>query len=571
MNFNLLTTPWLEVRTATEDSASSKRITIAEIGDNELFELITPRADFKGAIYQLLIGILQSTFAPQNKKEWLQYWQTPPSQDVLQAAFSAYLPAFNLFAKPGEPAFMQDLFLPQDAKEKSIANLLIDTPGEESAKKNNDLFIKRNTVKTLSPLHAAVALYNLQINAAQGVAMGGAGHMVSIRGGGPLTTLLLPPRSAQSDQIRTDSLWRCLWLNIFTADELQVLRQQHTPRGEDEPQHISDIFPWMGATRSSENKGSGKGTGSKVFPADTNYLQIFWPMPRRIRLQSPDGPGFCDLSGKSEPQIVQNMLVKNYGCNYAGKWLHPLTPYAIESENEPISLKAKTGGIRYKNWLGLVVQNKQKKSNTNPALIVKNYRDNRYERLQRYFDSNNGSVFASWEPQLWAFGYDVHDKKLHCWYESVMPLFNLRDEQELDDIQHFAQAMIMAATDVVKTLKSALKMAWFKRPKDAKGDLAFIDANFWAATEPPFFTCLQQVLTAIRDHDDASRAAQLAHWGQILKTAAYNLFHQYAFSTLNEDGDLKKTIRALYGKGGLEHYLNASKALKNIAAERGAP
>ena len=44
------------------------------------------------------------------------------------------------------------------------------------------------------------------------------------------------------------------------------------------------------------------------------------------------------------------------------------------------------------------------------------------------------------------------------------------------------------------------------------------------------------------------------------------LFDQYALSSLNEDGDYKQVIRAKHGKGGLEHYLNGSKALKALAA-----
>ena len=124
--------------------------------------------------------------------------------------------------------------------------------------------------------------------------------------------------------------------------------------------------------------------------------------------------------------------------------------------------------------------------------------------------------------------------------------------------------MIEAATDVLKTLKSALKSAWFDRPKDAKGDMSFIDANFWSVTETSFYRLLQQLVE--KNGDDDAIDALLKSWARTLKDKAQKLFDQYALSSLNEDGDLKRVVKARDGKGGLNHHLNGSRALKKLAA-----
>lgn len=539
MKLNLLNTPWLQLRTS--DNTPSQIVSLAEIGNNRFDDIITPRADLKGAIYQLLIGILQSTFAPKDKKEWLKYWSNPPSSKTLQTAVQDYEPVFNLFSENGKPAFMQDLEL-STGEVKEVATLFIEAPGGKTVKDNQDHFIKHGSIEKLSAINAALALFTLQINAPSG----GVGHRVSLRGGGPLTTLVLPPVNSAYD-----TLWHRLWMNIFTQEEIRDFR------GNDGLENLADIFPWMAATRTSDSKNKGRET----FPEHAHPLQMYWSMPRRIRLELKDETGSCDLTGESSEQLVTHIRAQNYGVNYMGNWVHPLTPYSFQAGKESISIKAQPGGLGYRHWLGLVVKDHSGKLHRNPALIVDTYHEKRREWL-----SDATGTEMSWEPRLWSFGYDMDNMKARCWYESTMPIFNIRDEQELDDIQHYAQLMILAATDVAKTLKSSLKIAWFKRPKDAKGDMSFIDANFWASTETLFFTCLKELLTNIRNDDLEGKEKQLDQWSHGLKQTARQLFDQYALSGLNEDGDLRKIMKAKIGKGGLEHYLNGSKALKNLAA-----
>ncbi|HGG61187.1 MAG TPA: type I-E CRISPR-associated protein Cse1/CasA [Gammaproteobacteria bacterium] len=524
---NLLTDSWLPVR--LKDGGAEK-IHPHEIGRTDILDIDAPRADFRGALYQFLIGLLQTAFAPENLKEWRQWWRELPDAETLEKSFAPYERAFEIFSAIGEPAFMQDLTL-DEGEEKEIAALFIEAPGGKTLRDNQDHFIKRGGINKLSPEMAALALFTLQINAPSG----GVGHRVSVRGGGPLTTLVLPPENSEGD-----CLWRRLWLNVLTRDELLQLPGDH------ENDAIGKIFPWMAPTRTSEKKGM------ETYPEHAHPLQVYWSMPRRVRLRQLDNESRCDLTGESAPLLVEHYITKNYGINYAGHWRHPLTPYVLETDKEPLSIKAQPGGLGYRHWLGLAVTAQQGKLTRSPAQIVRSY-DDRQQRIPE----------LDFTPRLWAFGYDMDNMKARCWYEAEMPLFNL-DQEAREDVAEYAQKMIEGATDALKTLKSALKSAWFDRPKDAKGDMSFIDANFWSATEAPFYRLLQQVVEQLDDEDAID--AVLKKWAGALKGEARKLFDQYALSSLNEDGDLKRVVKARDGKGGLNHHLNGSRALKNLAA-----
>ena len=155
---NLLTFQTLRVLKNGKECEKS----ISDIGDASVKDVVSPRADFRGAIYQLLIGLLQTCYTPKDRREWLKNWQTPPPHDVLKQAFAPYVNAFNLDSQIGEPAFMQDLTL-VEGEEKDIAALLIEAPGGKTIKDNQDHFIKRGRIDALSPWTAALALFTMQM------------------------------------------------------------------------------------------------------------------------------------------------------------------------------------------------------------------------------------------------------------------------------------------------------------------------------------------------------------------------------------------------------------------------
>ena len=93
------------------------------------------------------------------------------------------------------------VIVPNDLR-SPIAALLIEQPGDKTLKDNTDLFIHRGQMQSLCPACAAAALYTLQAFAPSG----GKGHRTSMRGGGPLSTLL-----------KGRNLWESVWLNVLPS------------------------------------------------------------------------------------------------------------------------------------------------------------------------------------------------------------------------------------------------------------------------------------------------------------------------------------------------------------------
>src|SRR5690554_574084 len=265
---NLLHDPWLPFRARDESITYRSPLAIA---DPDIVDLALPRADFQGAAYQWLIGLLQTALPPKDHDGWLDRVAKPPSREALEAAFKPLAPAFELDGDG--PRFMQDRDLLEDAKPTSVSGLLIDSPGGNGLKLNTDHFVKRGRVEAICPDCAALALFTLQINAPAG----GAGYRVGLRGGGPLTTLVMPD-SAES------SLWQRLWLNVMPSQFLSRQGKAEAPCSDDDT-----LFPWMGPTRLSDKKGA------LVVPDDMHVLHAYWAMPRRFRLFFEDRPCRCDL------------------------------------------------------------------------------------------------------------------------------------------------------------------------------------------------------------------------------------------------------------------------------------
>ena len=498
---------------------------LTEINGEPIIDFHAPRADFKGAIFQLLLALLQCRFAPAGRDQWERYWTDPPDADALHEAFAPVASLFEIFSESG-PAFMQDSELPP-GDDVEIANLLIDA--------SEGHFNKPGKVRLVSPDWAAIALFTLQINAPAG----GRGHRVSLRGGGPLTTLVIPPTGSDKN-----TLWHRLWLNILTQDEVKRCT------GKIDLDDPAAIYPWAGAVRVSEKKGT------ETYPELAHPLHMYWSMPRRIRLAAPESGQFiCDLSGEECGQAVRGYATKSYGHNYAGNWLHPLTPHVIEQGKETLTLKGQPGGLGYRHWLGTVLSTEDDKKKRVVARVVSNYHD----RRRWIGDADFSADAMSSYPQLWVFGYDMDNMKARCWYETTLPLM-ATDADKQDALVEEVGLYIDAADDTRRALVSSVKQAWFTRPKDAKGDMSAIGNNFWERTEASFYAALQKLISGERE-------VAATDWHMVLSREAIALFERYAIHDASASGSgYRRAIQARDGKGGLRHSLNRSKAMKALKA-----
>src|SRR5690554_137653 len=228
---NLIDDTWLPFRLR---GGSVEELPIADIVRSDVVDLALPRADFQGAAYQLLIGLLQTVMAPDNRRQWHKLFNEPPTSEELQAQLKKVAHAFNLTGDG--PLFMQDFDELDEGAVVDVTSLLIDAPGENGIKNNTDHFVKRSNAVAFSLPMATLALFTLQINAPSG----GQGHRVGLRGGGPLTNLLIP-------QDGDSTLWEKLWLNVICLDVW--------PYGEADFASAS-VFPWLAPTKISKTKNT---------------------------------------------------------------------------------------------------------------------------------------------------------------------------------------------------------------------------------------------------------------------------------------------------------------------------
>jgi CRISPR system Cascade subunit CasA len=297
---------------------------------------------------------------------------------------------------------------------------------------------------------------------------GGQGHRTSLRGGGPLTTLVDPRGGESGADAVALSLWRKLWANVATVAEWRELPGSRltTP---------SDIFPWMAPTRTSS------GSGSAVTPADAHPAQAYFGMPRRIRLEFA-GPGRCDLTGIDCEQTVTSFRMRNYGIQYSG-WKHPLSPYYRRKDTESwLPVHGQPGGLSWRDWIGLTLV-QPAGSTRAPARAV-----------SRFVQQLAPHVRIA-EVRLHAFGYDMDNMKARGWIASERPLFAVTDPHDRDVLADTARRL-SAATDLAAAeLTSAGKNALFNRAEDVRGDFSQYRRRVWNETESAFFAALHRLIS----------------------------------------------------------------------------
>jgi len=340
---NLLHDPWIPVR---DERGQRHWITPERLGEPQWRAFDADRPDFNGSLAQFAIGLLQTTTPVANSIEWRGLFRTPPDAATLRGWFEPVAAAFNLDGDGSR--FMQDLGLgAEGVAVNGIGALLIDSPGENTLKNNADHFVKRAQVQALCQAYAATALFALQLNAPAG----GAGHRTGLRGGGPLTTLVLGPGEA--------NLWQHLWMNV--RDRPTFLAQG----GSAELSEAQRSFPWLGRITAIQAL-NGETAQSQVHPA-----HLYWAMPRRIRLDLDNlASGNCDICSRDSDALISSYSTKNNSMNYKGSWTHPLSPY-YETKEGWLPVHPQPGGPGYRHWLAWVLgATNNGKSATRVAQVV---------------------------------------------------------------------------------------------------------------------------------------------------------------------------------------------------------
>jgi CRISPR system Cascade subunit CasA len=477
MMFNLLTDAWLPVRRSGGKRAVIRPAQLTEAQDDPIVALDWPRADFRIACLEFLVGLLATAAAPRGHRAWKDWWSEPPDPETLDAAFAPITGAFLLDGDG--PRFMQDR---EDlvSDPEPIERLLIEAPGASTVKQNTDLLVRRGRVGALGRAAAAMALYTFQSWAPAG----GAGNRTGLRGGGPMVTLVIPPGRP--------TLWHQLWANV--------------PIGEvPDPAEHAKIFPWLAPTLTSEG-------ATTVRPeVNAHPLQCWWGMPRRIRLDFTPAcpPARCDLTGELDSVRVASWRQRPRGPNYVG-WgdIHPLTPrYQVRLGAEVLPLHPQPGGIGYRHWLGLVLRSPDGLRRPAPAVTA-------------WHEGGRGLAVGGGQARFLAAGYDMDNMKARAFVESEMPLPAAPDEATRRRRDALATRLVLSADLVASLLRSAIRFALFSPGATVKLDAVLLSAareRFWDATEGDFFDLLT------REPEDAAR-----QWLDRLRDVALRLFDEVA-------------------------------------------
>lgn len=498
MPFDLRREPWIPWRRRSGRLEwGPPHLLLDALSGDPVVAVASPRPDFDGALQEFLVGLLTVALCPADDDEWLERWHHPPSPDDLAGALLALPAAFDL---DGEgPRFFQDRS-PEalaDATLWSVETLLIGVNSGELRDEQRrtvvtDLFGKPGRYQCLGRPAAGMALITLQTYAPEG----GRGHLTSMRGGGPLTTLVEPRVGEAADR---EPLWRKLWANVETEERW---RQRTT--GDSSLGDYSRVFPWLAETRSSERPRQLVTTLSDAHP-----LQAYFGMPRRIRLEFGEA-GRCELTGREDAATVRAFRMRPYGVKYSA-WRHPLSPYGQDDGGEWRAVRGRPGGVGWRDWLGLTMRGPS--ASREPAAVVAAF----IERVR---------LLRLREARIHAFGYATKQNKALAWVESVVPVFPVEDSAVRDALQAWAAALVEATRLAADALVGAVKDALLPGG-GATGDLSPVRAQLWATTESAFYDLMARI--ARGETPLAGTPVALGEeFLRVLRKAALRIFDRWA-------------------------------------------
>jgi len=380
---NLISDRWIPVR---RKDGTRTLIAPWQMADDSLAFPDWPRPDLNIACLELLIGLVFLADPPADTMDWESRQSSDP--DRLRARLAPFAPAFELMGDG--PRFMQD----REAFESGLKDpnppdmLFIDSAGGQTVRNNADLMVKRGRYPVLEPALAAMALFTLQAHAPSG----GKGNRTSMRGGGPMVTLV----------DSGDGLWPLVWANVPDGAPAEAM-----------------ALPWMRPTRTSEK-------GEQVFQHDVQSVEALFGMPRRLRLVARQGG-------------ITGVVQKPYGTNYA-VWEHPLTPYYRQRPgSELLPAHPRTGPFGYRNWMGVVLPKRSEGDTARRARVV--------ELWAERGEGRRAEVLVA--------GWAMDNMKPRDFTFSRAPLIDLPDDLA-DRIEGFVEAAAAVAAALRSALRPVL-------------------------------------------------------------------------------------------------------------------
>ena len=465
--FNLIEQRWLPVRRRSGRLDHIAPCELALIGNDPPVAFAWMRPDLNTAAYEWAIGVLSTAYAPDNEEAWERDWNRPPETGLLDECFAPIAAAFNVDGDG--PRFAQDLDLLEEGKIGNIAKLLIDTPGQETRKNNAALFAPQASPDALGPAATAIALYTLQCFAP----MGGGGNLTSLRGGGPLGTIIIAAHPRHGE-----TLWGRLWPNVETGAQIRA-RARAQGHGNVDP------FPWMHATRISVANG-----GNPTTPDQTHALVVYWSTPRRIRVVfTEEAGGHCAITGEIATTIARTMRHKGHGALYPKEsYRHPLTPYTNYKKVGTNPVLARTGYNSYRVWpIGIAAR---VGAPNLPAQAIRAWREGREP--------------AGTMSRCASYGYEMSGMLVMGWVGGELPLMN-ESEEVRPWVETFGERTASAASRIARWLTTSSRHAEPVARKMKLGETNAIAERFFDATTTAFYREMAQCKNAVEAGEDPAQ------------------------------------------------------------------
>ncbi len=483
---NLITDAWIPVRRRSGRDV----IRPDQVVEPDVLFPDWPRPDLNLACLELLVGLAYLAHPPR----WSEDRENPPKAAAFRKALTPLAPAFELLGDG--PRFLQDLE-PLEGPDKPVERLFIDSAGASTARKNQDLMIRRGRYQELPLPLAAMALYTLQAFAPSG----GAGNNTSLRGGGPMVTLVKPAGPG---------LWPLIWANV--------------PMGQPITSTGLRVLPWMRPTKLSRPVG---GRRPESFPERGKLArfgperldpEVFFGQPRRLRLVAHNG-------------AVTHFVQKPYGTNYpTSKWRHPLTPYYANG-TDLLPKHPKPGSFGYRDWRGVILQSDRARR---PSALTQYLRD---------VDGGDCSLIVA--------GWAMSNMKPLDFVWSEQPVFRLSGKDDADDAARAVEAAEQVGFVLARQVSNGVGEGEVKSGAGLRArEKLFIDT--------------QGEFEAILGGMSAGTPFTPEQWAEKLRGAALAIFDAEVTPGLADLGEARRTA-AIDARGWLVAALNGrSKAGKKI-------
>ena len=280
---NLLIDNWIPV----QHQGVFKQISLKTLlTHDEPWQISLPRDDMEMACLQLLVSLTQMLFVPKDGSELKARIKQPITEAEYIDVVEGKVDWFEI-DHPEHP-FMQC----REVKSKELTDMAKLFAGLTGA--TSSTFV--NEPDLASKLCSSCAVLGLFNQATNCPGFGG-GFKASLRGGAPISTLILG-----------EDLRQTLWQNVLSKKTLDEVMPWYEAYKDEKPNWVEVVKP-----------------GQMIAAHETGLLRgLFW-QPAHIELVREEGQGVCDCCGNEDQRYI-GFNKEKFVYDFSGVWPHPHGP-----------------------------------------------------------------------------------------------------------------------------------------------------------------------------------------------------------------------------------------------------